>query len=181
MVAGRKPNLERWRQVEELRAAGLSLPEIGRRLGCTHQAVASVLRNIRTTRERVRSVACAGCGEPIISAGCLPSDRGKALCLPCLGQRPETPFGRRLLAFRLAAGWTRAELAARTGIDPTTIHKSEVRGFTPRWHRVVRLIQVLGVQLVAFGFEGYAGEGLRDGWGTERSARQPAHRPRKPR
>ena len=70
MAGGRKLNLERWRRVEELRAAGLSLPAIGRRLGCTHQAVASVLGNIRTTRERVRSVACAGCGEPIISAGC---------------------------------------------------------------------------------------------------------------
>jgi DNA-binding XRE family transcriptional regulator len=181
MVAGRKPNLERWRQAEELRAAGLSLPEIGRRLGCTHQAVVSMLRTIKQSRERVRSVACAGCGEPIISAGCLPSDRGIALCLGCLAQRPETPFGRRLLAFRLAAGWTRAELAARTGIDPTTIHRSEVQGFTPRWHRVVRLIQVFGVQLVALGFEGYAGEGLRDGWGTERPAKSKAHRPRKPR
>ena len=168
-------------QTNSYGSAAKAIDEIGRRLRITHQAVVSMLRTIKQSRERVRSVACAGCGEPIISAECLPSDRGIALCLGCLAERPETPFGRRLLAFRLAAGWTRAELAARTGIDPTTIHKSEVRGFTPRWHRVVRLIQVLGVQLVALGFEGYAGEGLRDGWGTERPAQPKAHRPRKPR
>jgi transcriptional regulator with XRE-family HTH domain len=181
MVAGRKPNLERWRQVEELRAAGLSLPEIGRRLGCTHQAVASVLHNIQTTRARVRSVACAGCGEPIISAGCLPSDRGKALCLSCLAERPEAPFGRRLLAFRLAAGLTRAELAACAGIHPSLIHYYEVKGTMPRWDRIVPLIQVLGVDLVALGFEHCAGVAPGNSRGTDEPARPPNHRPRKPR
>jgi helix-turn-helix protein len=181
MAAGRKPNLKRWRLIEELRAAGLSLPEIGRRLGCSHEAVVSTLPTIARNRERVRSVACAGCGEPIISVGCLPSDRGNALCLDCLALRPEVPFGRRLLAFRLAAGLTRAELAARAGIDPSLIHRYELKDGTPRWHRVARLIQVLGVGLVALGFEQCLGELPRDGREPDQPARPKVHRPRKPR
>jgi helix-turn-helix protein len=160
---------------------GLSLPEIGRRLGCSHQAVVSTLRTIARSRERVRSVACAGCREPIISAGCLPSDRGSALCLDCLAQRPGVPFGRRLLAFRLAAGMTRAELEAAAGFIAGTVQRYEKQGDTPRWHRVVRLILVLGVQLVALGFEQCLGELPRDGREPDQPARPKVYRPRKPR
>jgi len=167
MAGGRKPNLERWRRVEELRAAGLSLPEIGRCLGITHQAVAAVLRNIRMTRARVRSVACAGCGEPIISAGCLPSDRGKALCLGCLAQRPEAPFGQRLKAFRLAAGLTKAELGSRCGLPSSALCKYEGQGVTPYIAAALRLVEALDVSLKALGLDGRPPAG---------PARRPRHR-----
>jgi hypothetical protein len=43
MVSGRKPNIARRQEAARLRRAGLSLPEIGRRLGITKQAVHQLL------------------------------------------------------------------------------------------------------------------------------------------
>jgi hypothetical protein len=43
MVQGRKPNIVARQEATRLRRAGLSLPEIGRRLGITRQAVHQLL------------------------------------------------------------------------------------------------------------------------------------------
>jgi transcriptional regulator with XRE-family HTH domain len=45
---------------------------------------------------------------------------------------------------RLAAGLTRAELAARCGWDPGAIENYEMDGTNPKWPAIVRLIRVLG-------------------------------------
>ena len=41
MVQGRKPNLKRWARIQRLRDAGLTLAQIGRRLGMTNSSMAS--------------------------------------------------------------------------------------------------------------------------------------------
>jgi transcriptional regulator with XRE-family HTH domain len=151
MVAGRKPNLERWRQVEELRAAGLSLSEIGRRLGITRQAVQGMLRYIDKTKTRVRSVPCCACGRDIVSAGALSSGRGAALCLACLAQRPDAPFGQRLKAYRLAAGLTKAQVTARCGLSPNAVGMYEGKGITPKVPTALRLAKTLGVSPIDLG------------------------------
>jgi Helix-turn-helix domain len=51
----------------------------------------------------------------------------KVLCLACLEQRPATPFGQRLKAFRLAAGMTLHELTERSGVNRHRIHRLESR------------------------------------------------------
>jgi hypothetical protein len=53
MAGGRKANQERRRQAARLRARGLTLGEIGRRLGVTRQAAASLLRPLRGAARRL--------------------------------------------------------------------------------------------------------------------------------
>jgi transcriptional regulator with XRE-family HTH domain len=146
MASGRKPDLKYWECIRRLRAAGLTLAEIGRRLGISRQAVHSTLRFIERAQTGVRSVACGGCGRAIVSPGALSSDRGQALCLDCLAQRPEAPFGQRLKAFRLAAGLTKAELTARCGLSRAAVGRYEGAEILPRTLKALQLAEALGVR-----------------------------------
>ena len=123
-----------------LRARGLSCAEVGRRLGVTKQAVQLALRKLA---EPPRSVPCARCGRPIVSAGVLTADVGNALCLPCLAQTPGATFAQRLRALRLAAGLTRVELERRAGLKRGTAGRYENRGHTPGAEALARLARVL--------------------------------------
>ncbi len=149
MASGRKPDLGRWREIAQLREQGLSQAEIGRRLGVTRQCVQVTLRTM--ARASSRSVGCAVCGAAIVSEGALPSDGGAALCLPCLARRPAAPFAHRLKACRLAAGLTKAQLAARAGLTPQMIRHYERGSREPRWPQVARLVRALGPALVTVG------------------------------
>jgi transcriptional regulator with XRE-family HTH domain len=154
MVQGRKPNLKRWARIQRLRDAGLTLAQIGRRLGMTKKAVHRTLRTIQRARLSPRSVPCAACRRDIVSAGALASDRGSALCLECLGKQAGVSFGRRLKAFRLAAGLTKAELVTRCGFSCSAVWKYEGQGVTPRVPAARRLAKALDVSLKALGLEG---------------------------
>jgi transcriptional regulator with XRE-family HTH domain len=150
MGSGRKPDPRRRAEIARLRSRGLTLAEIGRRLGVTRQAVFDVLaRRLHPPAEP--AVPCAGCGAPITSAGAIPSDAGRALCLPCLASRPEAPLGVRLKAFRLAAGLTKVDLARRLGLTPAAVHQYEMGRREPRWQNLVPLIRVLGPGLLTLG------------------------------
>jgi transcriptional regulator with XRE-family HTH domain len=152
MVSGKKPNLVRRKKIAQMRAKGLSLAEIGRRLGVSRQAVQITVRAME--RPVVRAVACAGCGAAVVSAGALRSDRGAALCLPCLRRKPSAPFGQRLKACRLAAGLTKVELSRRTGVNLQVLRHYEAGPREPRWSQVARLVRVLGPALVTLGLTG---------------------------
>jgi hypothetical protein len=54
--SGRKPNQDRRRQMAALRAQGITLEEIGRRLGVTRQAVFYTLRCMRTAGARGETI-----------------------------------------------------------------------------------------------------------------------------
>src|SRR6516164_8735095 len=123
MPRGPKPDRKRWNQIARLRAEGLGLAEIGRRLGVRRQTVHWTLRAIR--KAQGRSVPCAGCGAAVASAGALPGDAGKALCLGCLARRPGAATWQRLKAFRLAAGLAQTELARHAGVAGQTIWRYE--------------------------------------------------------
>jgi transcriptional regulator with XRE-family HTH domain len=128
----------------------MTLAEIGRRLGISKQGVSAALAKARRPAPR-RCVPCAGCAAPIVSDGILPGDEGSAVCLACLGCRPDMPFGARLKAFRLAAGLMKAELAGRVGVSPMTIHYYENGVREPRWRQIASLVGVLGPGLVTLG------------------------------
>ena len=156
MVQGRKPDLKRWARIERLRKNGLSLSQIGYRLGMTAKAVHRTLRTIEQARVSPRSVPCSACRRDIVSAGALASDRGSALCLECLGKQAGVSFSRRLKAFRLAAGLTKAELVTRCGFSCSAVWKYEGQGVTPRVPAARRLAKALDVSLKALGLEGPA-------------------------
>ncbi|MBV9123920.1 MAG: helix-turn-helix domain-containing protein [Planctomycetes bacterium] len=149
MVSGRKPNEERRRQVAEARGRGLSLREIGERLGIAWQTVQRIVQALE--RSQNRSVPCSRCGTAIFSAGALPRDAHNALCLTCLARPPEVSFGQRLKAYRLAAGLTRAELGRRVGLRSGTISSYEEDRRRPRGKMITRLVEVLGPGLVETG------------------------------
>jgi transcriptional regulator with XRE-family HTH domain len=141
MAGGRKLNRERRRQAVRLRARGLSLAEVGRRLGVSKQGAASLLRPPRQTPV----VACARCGAAIVSAGALPRDAGTALCLPCLARHPGAGLGQRLKAFRLAAGLLQQELAHKARVWQEMIRRYEQGRNRPRPTTIARLAGALGV------------------------------------
>ena len=167
MVQGRKPDLKRWARIERLRKNGLSLSQIGYRLGMTAKAVHRTLRTIERAKVSPRSVPCSACRRDIVSAGAIASDRGSALCLECLGRRAGIPFGRRLKAFRLAAGLTKAELGSRCGLPSSALCKYEGQGVTPYIAAALRLVEALDVSLKALGLDGRPPAG---------PARRPRHR-----
>ena len=140
MVQGRKPNLERRRRIQQFRDRGLSLPAIGRRLGVTFQCVQRTLR--RMTKERPGRVPCCACGEDIVSPGACASDHGQALCLRCLAERPDAPFGQRLRAFRLAAGPFTGVTYYRGALLPPG-GRGEIGDFEPEKQDVYRVNGVL--------------------------------------
>jgi transcriptional regulator with XRE-family HTH domain len=147
MVRGRKPNEERRRQIAELRQQGLTLAEIGGRLGVSRQCIHIALRSIAKPRV-LPAVHCRSCGRDIVSAGLLPEDDGKVLCLACVRQCPETHFGLRLQAYRLAAGLTRSDLARRAGIHNACVTDLERRHRPPTGQTLARLVEVLGPDLL---------------------------------
>jgi len=147
MPSGRKPNLERRRHVLKLRDRGLTLHEIAQCFGVSKQAIWSLLNN-RPQRRATRAVACSECGAMILSAGALRQDAATALCLTCLHARTDVPFAQRLKALRLAAGLSRAELAARAGVAPGSLRAYEDGVRSPQFRSVLRLAAVLGNDLL---------------------------------
>jgi transcriptional regulator with XRE-family HTH domain len=145
--SGYRRNAEHGRLMTELRRQGLTMPEIARRLGITKQAVHDMLRRLGEPPPP-RSVPCAACGRPILSAVARPTDRGKALCRGCLRERPAAPFGQRLLALRLAAGLSQVELARRAGLSRMAVAHHERAERTPRPATRARLARVLGPELL---------------------------------
>jgi transcriptional regulator with XRE-family HTH domain len=148
MPSGRKPNLERRREVLILREKGLTLDEIAQRFGVTKQAVWSLL-NTRPQRTSARAVPCTNCGDRIVSPGALRRDAVSALCLDCLHSQPDAPFSQRLKALRLAAGLSRSELSERTGLAPGSLRAYEDGLRQPQERSVARLAVILGDDLLA--------------------------------
>jgi DNA-binding XRE family transcriptional regulator len=138
---GRWPDPERRRQVAELRARGLTLLDIGRRLGITKQAVHQCLT--RPPRSQQPGVTCRGCGDVAVPAGAWVRERGEVLCPACLRRRGAA-LGRLLRACRLAAGMNKAELARRSGLRPTLLAAYEAGRHRPRAANLARLAAVLG-------------------------------------
>jgi len=130
----------------ELQAEGLSYGQIGQVLGVTRQRVQRAL-NPKHRPRHVR-IRCRECDGDINPAGAVPRDDRDVLCLTCLAQRPEAPFGEHLKAFRMAAGLKIVDLAHKADLRATVISGYEHgRIGTPSWSIMVRLFQALGVSL----------------------------------
>jgi hypothetical protein len=115
--SGPRPAPWRRRHVAGLRARGLTLPEIGRRLGLSRQLVHYYAGLAGGPPGRV---ACCGACRAGIAAGFRRLiDAVPAYCLHCLPA--DAPVGVRLKAHRLAAGLTLGALAARCGIPYSSI------------------------------------------------------------
>lgn len=143
MPRGRPPNHARRRRVAELRGRGLTLREIAGELGVTHQAVSELLTKARLPAPR--GVPCSLCDKLIPTPAAMAADRPGALCLDCLRRTPDASEGQRLLAYRLASGLTRDEVAHLAGLSGAPVWHAE-RGFTPAGvrARIARVLEVPG-------------------------------------
>jgi transcriptional regulator with XRE-family HTH domain len=72
-----------------------------------------------------------------------------ALCLACLEDWPEAPFGQRLRAYWLAAGLSQEGLGRRLGVDVASVSRWEKGVSRPRTP-LRRLADALGVEVTAF-------------------------------
>lgn len=144
---GATPDHKRRRLIAKLRAKGLTLQAIAKRLGVSHQSIASMLHSDK--RMDAREVKCKECGEVIARGRAANKAAQNAFCLACLAKHPKARFGERLRAYRVAAGLTRAELARRSAVNIETIHNYEAGApGDPQWSKVRRLALVLGVGLL---------------------------------
>jgi transcriptional regulator with XRE-family HTH domain len=136
----------RRRQAAKLRARGLTLAEIGRRMGCSKQAVHYLLGLRGPAPRPPKPVACPACGADLGPAPS-PLDYAPALCLPCLAQRPRTPLGQRLRAHRIARGLSRKALAERAEVGASGLTPMERGERLPRPRALLKLAKALGVQV----------------------------------
>jgi transcriptional regulator with XRE-family HTH domain len=128
-----------------LRAQNLTLAEVGRRMGCTKQAVHQLL-GFRGPAPRPRkTVTCPACGG---AAGTAPTvrDHAPALCLACLANQPRATLGQRLRAHRIARGLSREALAERAGVSVSGASWTEQGAHHPRPGTLRKLAEALGVK-----------------------------------
>jgi transcriptional regulator with XRE-family HTH domain len=140
--SGRRPNPERCRRILEFRASGLTVVQIARRLGVTHQSVQQHLKAAGATPPGV--VRCRACGAQVATGRRTIERNGPALCLACLAARADAPFAERLRSHRLAAGLTQVDLARRAGVVERSIGSYERGEKAPGVRILARLARVLG-------------------------------------
>jgi ribosome-binding protein aMBF1 (putative translation factor) len=109
-------------------------------------------RQQRRTAGRRFAVTCP-CGK-VIATG-LPGIRnnGSTLCVDCLSLLPEPTFAQRLKTYRLVAGLSVEELAGRTRLLRQLLSDYERGAGTPNWETLVKLLRVLGTEMVTVGFK----------------------------
>jgi DNA-binding XRE family transcriptional regulator len=144
--------MKRRRLAAKLRAQGLTEAVIGAKLGITKQAVHVLLTRHAQDKVPLTGIRCWECGRLAATGYFTMKVNQHVLCLRCVERRPNTPFGTRLKAFRLAAGLTQEQLAERTGLKPSTIGNMEGRRYiSPAWPHLLALVKVLGPGLVCLG------------------------------
>jgi transcriptional regulator with XRE-family HTH domain len=133
-----------------LRAQGLTLAEIGRCFGVSRQAVEVALDKIgQGGRPPLR---CRSCKAVILAHSSGRRPPLSVYCLPCLDLHPEATFADCLRAFRLAAGLTQEQLAAKARLRKGTVQKYDSGAVKwPPWLSIVALARVLGAGLLTRG------------------------------
>jgi transcriptional regulator with XRE-family HTH domain len=145
---GRKPNIVRRQEAASLRRQGLTVTEIGRRMGITRQGVHHLLDGAAGDRP----IACRECGPVIVRcAVAMGNIRKRPWCVECLAIHPEAIFAERLRPLWLARCMTYEELARAVGISKQRVSRFERRESAhPQWPLLVKLVRVLGPLLVGW-------------------------------
>lgn len=146
--SGRKQYLKTLRLAVKLRAEGLTLQEIGRRVGVSRQWVERLLAAHGDPHGKLATIKCRECGAVIGRIRRPGQGDRQARCLVCLAKHPKTTFGERLQGLRLAAGLSKQDLAKRIGMTGTSIWGYEGGTCRPSSPALAKLVKVLGAGLV---------------------------------
>jgi hypothetical protein len=120
------------------------VPEIGRRMGCTKQAVYQLLRKAKVVRAHENST-CRACGA-VLCATRQDMWTARALCLNCLDKISGVMFGERLRAHRIARGLSRRDIAQKARVCVTTATLLEQHQRRPQPGTLRKLAAALGVE-----------------------------------
>jgi DNA-binding XRE family transcriptional regulator len=151
-ASGRRRDPECVALAGQLRAKGMTMAAIGKRLGLTKQAVHVLLTQHGQAQVPPSPVPCVRCGAVVTSGYFTLKQNRNVLCLACVERDPETQFGVRLKAFRLAAGMTQRQVAERTGIHPQRIADMEFSATAnPTWGQIRTFVRVFGPGIVCLG------------------------------
>jgi hypothetical protein len=153
MPRGRPRNLKLHDEVVRLRRLGFTFPQIAKQLNCTKQNAHHVFKMLRVDVEQMAELRCQGCEALIVSGNPQMWNRNPAWCLRCLAKIPDAPFSIRLRAFRLAKGLSAAQLAKEAGVTVSAVRYHEWCLSNPRWDFLVKVVRVLGPELVWFAAE----------------------------
>jgi transcriptional regulator with XRE-family HTH domain len=148
---GRKANEARRREAANLRSQGWTVQRIADHLGVPHQRVSRILKAAGVPP---RAVRCRECGTTILDRPHGAGACASVWCLACLRQHPEAPFGERVKAARLAAGFTQRQVAKQLGIDHSTIGKLEARRGQPDQQLRAAILRLFGAALMEVRGEG---------------------------
>jgi transcriptional regulator with XRE-family HTH domain len=148
--SGRKVDSARQRKAVQLRARGLTLADIGRRLGTSRQGAAYILAH---TGDGVTHVPrrCSTCDRAIPRSGTAGRTTGGVRCLGCLNRLRDATFAQRLQSHRVARGLTRTALGRLSGMGGNLITQYERGRHLPLPATLARLVRVLGPRLVGVG------------------------------
>jgi DNA-binding XRE family transcriptional regulator len=125
-----------------LRAAGLSLAQIGERLGVSRQWVHTALT--ASGKLRLVPIRCRACDKTITHLRTVANNNSPVYCTGCLPG--DATLGERLKTYRLSAGLTLAALERRSGVGRMLISSYECGRSEPAWQSLAKLIRVLGVE-----------------------------------
>jgi transcriptional regulator with XRE-family HTH domain len=128
------------------RTQGMTVKDIGAQLGISHQAVCQLLRGCDGTVPSFR-LRCRTCRKAITSGHGSLRRNGSVLCLRCLTRQADSLFSECLRAHRLAAGLTRAGLAAKAGLSPAVIGNYERNITMPTYRSLVKLARALPLKM----------------------------------
>jgi transcriptional regulator with XRE-family HTH domain len=142
--SGRRTDPARRRKAEALRQ-GLTLAEIGRRLGVSRQNVWYLLHH---AGRHGPDVQCAHCRRALPGGEATGKPVGSIHCIACLEAMPDTILAQRLRSLRSAPGLTRAALEGRAKVAHDEVIKYERGERKPSPATLVRLARVLGPGLV---------------------------------
>jgi transcriptional regulator with XRE-family HTH domain len=149
---GRTPDEERRQQVATLRAQGLTFSEIGKRLGMSRQGASDLL--IRSGKQvQLPGILCRECKREICPWNAKwrggMHRHGPVYCLGCLAKHQQATIGERILAFRMNAGMTQAEVQAATGFRIDSLGSIERNRITnPYWKTLKILAEFFGPELL---------------------------------
>jgi DNA-binding XRE family transcriptional regulator len=141
MPSGRKPDLKQRDQMLRLRASGLSLTQVGKRLGVSRQRAHAVLS--KSGKLRLVPIRCRQCSHVLTHFQGVYDNNSPVYCTGCLPR--DAALGQRLKTSRLSAGLTLAELERRSGVGRMLISSYECGRSEPAWQSLAKLIRVLGV------------------------------------
>jgi transcriptional regulator with XRE-family HTH domain len=153
---GRPPSTRKRTEVLELARQGCPRDQIAARLGVTAEWVRAILAE-NGLAISIGALRCAACQVVVARGHKVYQGEGRPpiLCLSCLAKQAAPSLAQRLLAYRLGANLSLAQLSVKSGLSRATIENYERDLTRPTMASTRKLARGLGVTLAALTGKGH--------------------------